>query len=37
MEYSQAIYFVDIALTYLPNDERLLNNRKIFKEKESSF
>ncbi|MDD6756903.1 MAG: glycosyltransferase [bacterium] len=35
--YSQAIYFVDIALTYLPNDERLLNNRKIFKEKESSF
>ena len=32
--YSQAVYFVDIALTYLPNDERLLNNRKIFKEKE---
>lgn len=35
--YSQAVYFVDIALTYLPDDERLLNNRKIFKEKESSF
>ena len=33
--YSQAVYFVDIALTYLPNDERLINNRKIFKEKES--
>lgn len=33
--YSQAVYFVDIALSYLPNDERLLNNRKIFKEKES--
>lgn len=32
--YSQAVYFVDIALTYLPNDERLLNNRKIFKQKE---
>lgn len=32
--YSQAVYFVDIALTYLPNDERLLNNRRIFKEKE---
>lgn len=33
--YSQAVYFVDIALTYLPNDTRLMNNRKIFKEKES--
>lgn len=33
--YAQAVYFVDIALTYLPNDERLLGNRKIYKEKES--
>ena len=35
--YEQAIYFVDIALEYTPNDSRLLNNRKLFKEKESSF
>ncbi len=33
--YAQAVYFVDIALSYLPDDERLLNNRKIYKEKES--
>lgn len=33
--FSQAVYFVDIALTYLPGDVRLLNNRRIFKEKES--
>ena len=31
----QAIYFVDIALTYLPDDSRLLNNRRIFKELET--
>ena len=35
--YEQAVYFVDIALEYTPNDSRLLNNRKLFKEKESSF
>lgn len=29
-----AIYFVNIALEYNPNDERLINNRKIFIEKE---
>lgn len=34
--YSQAVYFVDIALSYLPNDTRLINNRIIFKQKESS-
>ena len=33
--FSQAIYFVDIALTYQPDDPRLLNNRRVFKEKES--
>lgn len=32
--YSQAVYFVDIALTYSKNDNRLLNNRSIFKELE---
>lgn len=29
-----ALYFVDLALQYTPSDQRLLNNRKIFKEKE---
>lgn len=29
-----AIYFIDKALEYTPNDERLLNNKKIFIEKE---
>ena len=29
-----AIYFVDLALEFSPTDERLLNNRKIFIEKE---
>ncbi len=29
-----AIYFVDKALEYTPNDERLLNNKKIFIQKE---
>ena len=29
-----AIYFIDLALDYNPNDERLITNKKIFKEKE---
>ena len=29
-----AIYFVDLALEFTPNDQRLLNNRKIFTLKE---
>lgn len=35
--YNQAVYFGDIALSYEPDNERLLNNLKIFKEKESLF
>ena len=31
-----AIYFVDLALEFSPNDERLLNNKKLFIEKEDS-
>ena len=32
--YNYAIYFIDIALQYKPNDERLLNNKKLFEVKE---
>lgn len=35
--YDQAVYFGDIALSFEPDNERLLNNLKIFKEKESLF
>ena len=34
-KYNYAIYFVDLALDYNPTDERLLNNKKIFQEKEA--
>ena len=34
-KYNYAVYFVDLALEYTPNDERLLNNRKIFLEKDN--
>ncbi len=33
-KYNYAIYFNDIALEIKPNDERLLNNKKIFEQKE---
>lgn len=29
-KYKYAIYFVDIALEYTPDDDRLINNRRIF-------
>ena len=32
--YNYAIYFIDIALQYNPNDERLLNNKKLFETKD---
>lgn len=32
-----AIYFIDLALDYNPNDERLITNKKIFKEKEEQI
>lgn len=32
-KYNYALYFVNIALEYKPTDERLINNKKIFKEK----
>lgn len=35
-KYNYAVYFVDLALEYTPDDERLLNNRKIFLEKDNS-
>lgn len=35
-KYNYAIYFIDKALEYTPNDERLLNNKRIFIEKENS-
>lgn len=35
--YRQAVYFGDIALSYEPDNERLLNNLQFFKEKESLF
>lgn len=34
--YNYAIYFIDIALQYNPNDKRLLNNKKLFEVKEDS-
>ncbi len=34
-KYNYAIYFVDIALQYNPNDKRLLNNKKLFEASES--
>lgn len=35
--YGQALYFVTIALEYSPNDTRLVDNQRIFKEKESQL
>lgn len=35
-KYNYAVYFIDKALEYAPNDERLLNNKKIFLQKENS-
>lgn len=35
-KYNYAIYFIDKALEYTPNDERLLNNKRIFLQKENS-
>lgn len=35
--YAQAVYFVELALDYKPEDIRLLNNYRIFKEKESQL
>ena len=36
-KYNYAIYFVDLALQYKPNDERLQKNKELFLEKESSI
>lgn len=33
-KYNYAIYFVDLALEYKKDNERLLNNKKLFQEKE---
>lgn len=33
-KYDYAIYFINIALTIKPNDKRLINNKKLFIEKE---
>lgn len=33
--YNYAIYFIDIALKYKPNDKRLINNKKLFEKKEN--
>lgn len=33
-KYNYAIYFVNEALKYTPDNQRLLNNKKIFREKE---
>lgn len=35
-KYNYAIYFIDKALEYTPNDQRLLNNKRIFLQKENS-
>ncbi len=35
-KYNYAIYFIDKALEFTPNDERLLNNKRIFLQKENS-
>ena len=32
--YNYAVYFIDIALQYNPNDKRLLNNKKLFETKD---
>lgn len=35
--YAQAVYFAELALDYKPDDVRLLNNKNIFKKKESQI
>lgn len=35
-KYNYAIYFNDLALSYTPTNSRLLNNHKIYKEKETT-
>lgn len=35
-KFNYAIYFVDLALDFNPTDERLINNKRIFIEKENS-
>ncbi len=32
--YNYAVYFIDIAIQYNPNDKRLLNNKKLFETKD---
>jgi len=35
-KYEDALYYVDIALQIRPNDERILNNKKLIEDKISS-